>query len=89
MNANGNYAIFMFQSDLEFPKTERNRKLPMEFSKCGIADKVSKVLIFENAYFWVTFSKSFIFCIYIYGHIFGPFQEIFNAHVAKWTCKDY
>ena len=49
MNANGNYAIFMFQSDLEFPKTERNGKLPMEFSKCGIADKVSKVLIFENA----------------------------------------
>ena len=39
-NGSGNYAIFMFQSDLEFPKTERNGKLPMEFWKCDIADKV-------------------------------------------------
>ena len=61
--------IFMFQSDLEFPKTERNGKLPMEFRKCDIADKVSKVAIFENTYLWVTFGKSFIF-LYIYAHVF-------------------
>ena len=50
MNASGNYAIFMFQSDLEFLEIDRNGKLPMEFWKCGIADKVSKVAIFENTY---------------------------------------
>ena len=61
MNVSGNYAIFMFQSDLEFPKTDRNSKLPMEFWKCGMANKVSKVAIFENTYFWVTFGKSFIY----------------------------
>ena len=31
MNASGNCAIFMFQSDLEFPKTDRNGQLPIEF----------------------------------------------------------
>ena len=69
-NASQSYAIFMFQSDLEFPKTDRNGKLPMEFWKCGIADKVSKVAIFENTYFWVTFGESLIF--YVYAHIFIP-----------------
>ena len=40
----------MFQLDLGFLKTVRNDKLPTEFWRCGIADKVSKVVIFENAY---------------------------------------
>ena len=31
MSASGNYATFMFQSGLEFLKTDRNGKLPMEF----------------------------------------------------------
>ena len=42
------YANLMFQSDLGFLKTVRNAQLPMEFWKCGIADKVSKVVIYEN-----------------------------------------
>ena len=70
MNASGNYAVFMFQSDLEFPKTDRNGKLPMEFWKCGIADKVSKVAIFENTYFWVTFGESFIFYMFMLTYLF-------------------
>ena len=53
----------MFHSDLGFPKTGRNGKLPVEFLEIVIADKVSKVAIFENTYIWVTFGKSFIFCI--------------------------
>ena len=66
MNGSGNYAIFMFQLDLEFLKTGGNGQLPMEFWKCGIADKVSKV-IFENRYLWVTFGQSFIFCIFMHS----------------------
>ena len=42
------YANLMFQSDLGFLKTVRNAQLPMEFWECGIADKVSKVVIYEN-----------------------------------------
>ena len=52
MNANGNYAILMFQSDLGFSKTVKNNQLPMEFWEYGIASKVSKVVIFENTYLW-------------------------------------
>ena len=65
MNTSGNYANLMFQSDLGFPKTIRNGQLPMESWECGIADKVSKVAIFENTYLWVTFDKSFIFCVFM------------------------
>ena len=61
--ASRNYVILKFQLDLEFQKTVWNGQLPMEFWECGIADKVSKVFIFENAYLRVTFGKSFIFCI--------------------------
>ena len=61
----GNYAILIFQSDLGFLKTVRNGQLPTEFGECGIADKVSKVVIFENIYLWVTFQKSFIFYIFM------------------------
>ena len=54
----------MFQSDLEFPKTDKNGKLPMEFWKCDIDDKVS------NKYLWVAFAKSFIFCIFMLTYLF-------------------
>ena len=57
----------MFQLDLGFLKTVRNDKLPIESRKCGIADKVSKVVIFEITYLWVTFDKSFIL---IYAKLF-------------------
>ena len=70
MNTSGNYANLMFQSDLEFPKTVRNAQLPIEFLECGIADKVSKVVIFENTYLWVTFGKSFIFYIFMLTYLF-------------------
>ena len=53
MNSSGNYAILMLESDLGFVrKTVRNGQLPTEFWKCGIADKVLKVIIFENTYLW-------------------------------------
>ena len=70
MNSSGNYAVLMFQSDLGFPKTLRNDYLPMEFWECGMTDKVSKVVTFENAYLWVTFGKSFIFCIFMLIYLF-------------------
>ena len=70
MNISGNDSNLMFQSDLGFPKTVRNGQLPMEFWECGIADKVSKVAIFENTYLWVKFGKSFIFCIFMLVHLF-------------------
>ena len=41
----------------------------MEFWECGIADKVLKV-IFENTYLWVTFGKSFIFCVFMLTYLF-------------------
>ena len=65
MYSSGNYAILMFYSDLGFPKTVRNGQLPMEFWEFGIADKVSKVIIYENAHLWVTFGQSFIFCMFM------------------------
>ena len=52
-------------------KTVRNDKLPIEFRECGIADKISKVVIFENTYLWVIFGK-FHF-LYIYAQIFIPY----------------
>ena len=51
-------------------KNLRNDHLPMEFWECGITDKVSKVASFENTYLWVTFSKSFIFCIFMLIYLF-------------------
>ena len=51
-----------------------NGQLPMEFWECGIADKVSKVFIFENAYLRVTFGKSFIFCIFMRTNLFLVFK---------------
>ena len=42
----------------------------MEFWECSIAGKVSEVVIFENAHLWVTFGKSFIFCICILTYLF-------------------
>ena len=60
----------MFQSDLGFSKTFRNDQLPKEFWECGIASKVSKVAIFENAYLWVTFGKSFTLCVFMFAYLF-------------------
>ena len=59
-----------FQSDLGFPKAFRNGQLPMELWESGIADKVSKVAIFENTYLSVTFGKGFIFCIFMLVYLF-------------------
>ena len=70
MNASGNCANLMFQSGLGFPKTVRNDPLPMEFWECGIADKVSKVAIFENTQLLVTSGKSFIFSIFVLVYLF-------------------
>ena len=72
--ASRNYVILKFQLDLEFQKTVWNGQLPMEFWDCGIADKVSKVFIFENAYLRVTFGKSFIFCIFMRTNLFLVFK---------------
>ena len=74
MNISGNDANLMFQSDLGFPKTVRNGQLPMEFWECSIADKVSKVVIFKNTYFWITFGQSFIF-IYLYSYNYSWFLK--------------
>ena len=70
MNTSGNYAILMFQLDLEFPETVKNGQLPMEFWDCGIADS------FKSFCFWKciplgNFWKKFHF-LYIYAHIFIP-----------------
>ena len=75
MKSSGNYAILMFQSDLEFLKTVRNSQLPMELRECSITDKVSEVFIFENAYLWVTLCKSFIF-VYLCSHIYSLFLKV-------------
>ena len=53
----------------------RNGELPIEFCECGIAGKVSKVVIFENTYFWITSGKSFIF-LYLYSHIYSLFLKL-------------
>ena len=50
----------------------------MEFWESDIADKVSKAVIFENTYLWVTFGKSFI---YIHAHIFTP--DSYWKHTLK------
>ena len=42
----------------------------MDFWECGIAGKVSKVVIFENTYLWVTFGKSLIFSIFMLKYLF-------------------
>ena len=42
----------------------------MDFWECGIADKDPKVVIFENTYLWVTFTKSFIFCIFMLIYVY-------------------
>ena len=75
MNTSGNYAILMFQLDLEFPETVKNGQLPMEFWDCGIADKVSKAFVFENVYLRVTFGKSFISCIFMLTYLFLVFKR--------------
>ena len=46
-----------------------NQTAHQEFWECGIADKVLKV-IFENTYLWVTFGKSFIFCVFMLTYLF-------------------
>ena len=46
MNASRNYTIWIFQSGWGFLKTVRNVQLTMEFWECGIAGKVSEVIIF-------------------------------------------
>ena len=75
MNTSGNYPILMFQLDLEFPEIVKNGQLPMEFWDCGIADKVSKVFVFENVYLWVTFGKSLISCIFMLTNLFLVFKR--------------
>ena len=76
MSSSGNYAILMFQSDLGFPKAVRNDQLPMEFRECGITDKASKVVTFENICLWVTFGKSFIFRIFMLIYLFPIYKII-------------
>ena len=46
-------------------------KLPIEFRECGIADKILKVVIFENTYLWAVFGK--LHFLYIYAHILIPY----------------
>ena len=75
MNLSGNYAILMFQSNLRILKAVKNGQLLIEFWECGIADKVSEVIIFENTYLWVTFGKSFIFFIYLCSYIYSWFLK--------------
>ena len=58
--------------------------------RCDIADKVSKVVIFENKYLWVTFGKSFIFCIFMLIYLFLIPKNIlwkvkFNNYIGSWT----
>ena len=74
MNSSGIYAILMFYSDLGCPKIVRNDQLSMEFWECGITDKVSKVVSFENTYLWVTFGK-ISFLVYLCSYIYSLFLK--------------
>ena len=51
----------------------------MEFWERGIADKVLKV-IFENTYLWVTFGKSFIFCVFMLTYLF----LVLKSSLKRW-----
>ena len=61
---------FDFSVRFRISKNSQIDHLPMEFWECGITDKVSKVVTFENTYLWVTFGKSFIFCIFMLIYLF-------------------
>ena len=62
-------AVFHKNFNILSVKSNSISSWKMEFWECGIADKVLKV-IFENTYLWVTFGKSFIFCVFMLTYLF-------------------
>ena len=62
-------AVFHKNFNILSVKSNSTSSWKMEFWECGIADKVLKV-IFENTYLWVTFGKSFIFCVFMLTYLF-------------------
>ena len=62
-------AVFHKNFNILSVKSNSISSWKMEFWERGIADKVLKV-IFENTYLWVTFGKSFIFCVFMLTYLF-------------------
>ena len=56
----------------------------MEFRECYIADRVSKVAIFETTYLWVTFGTSFIFCIFMPTYLFLDLKSSLKREICYY-----
>ena len=78
-------AVFHKNFNILSVKSNHTSTWKMEFWECGIADKVLKV-IFENTYLWVTFGKSFIFCVFMLTYLFLVLKRSLDRNLLLYLC---